>query len=140
LNVPEEDHVYVSIENVKPRLFDDEAASIIAEHLPKSTIHLGCETGSEEHSFELGRPSSPSQALEATKTAVKHGLRPHVYFIHGLPGQTDETARKTIEIMNEMVRSGAEKITLYRFKPLPLSAFQACPPLPQPRRTKPTRR
>lgn len=136
LSIPEEDHVYMSIENVKPCLFNDEAASIIAGHLPDSTVHLGCETGSEEHSFELGRPSSPTQTLEATRIAVKHGLRPYVYFIHGLPGQTNETTRKTIEVMKEMVRSGAEKITLYRFKPLPLSAFEECPPAPPARKSK----
>jgi radical SAM superfamily enzyme YgiQ (UPF0313 family) len=117
-------------------LFDDEVASIISEHLPNSTVHFGCETGSERHSYELGRPSSPTQALEATITAVRHGLRPYVYFIHGLPGQTDDTARKTIEIMKEMVKSGAEKITLYKFKPLPLSAFEDCPIPPPAKKNK----
>jgi radical SAM superfamily enzyme YgiQ (UPF0313 family) len=130
LNIREEDHVYMSVENIKPCLFDEETASIIAEHLPNSTIHLGCETGSEEHSLELGRPSSPTQTLEATRIAVRHGLRPYVYFIHGLPGQTTETARKTVEVMNEIARSGAEKITLYRFKPLPMSAFETYPMAP----------
>jgi radical SAM superfamily enzyme YgiQ (UPF0313 family) len=136
LGISENDSVYMSIENVKPCLFDDEAASIISEYLPNSTIHLGCETGSERHSYELGRPSSPKQALNATVTATRHGLRPYVYFIHGLPGQTDETARKTIESMREMVESGAEKITLYKFKPLPFSAFEAWPSPPLTGRSK----
>jgi radical SAM superfamily enzyme YgiQ (UPF0313 family) len=128
LNIPQEDYVYMSVENVKPCLFNDEVASIIAEYLPNSTIHLGCETGSEEHSKRLGRPSSPAQTLEAVRTAVRHGLRPYVYFIHGLPGQTARTARDTVDIMQEMFKAKAEKLTIYKFKPLPLSAFANFPP------------
>jgi flagellar biosynthesis/type III secretory pathway ATPase len=31
-------------------------------------------------------------------------------------------------MMKQMVKAGAEKITLYKFKPLPLSAFEMFPP------------
>jgi radical SAM superfamily enzyme YgiQ (UPF0313 family) len=136
IGVPKTDYVYFSAENIKPSLFDDEVASVIAEHLPNSTIHLGCETGSEEHSFRLGRPSSPIQTLNAVRSAVRHGLRPYVYFIHGLPEQTAETARRTVEAMIEIANEGAEKITLYRFKPLPLSAFERFPPAPPARKSR----
>lgn len=127
LGITEKDCVYISAENVKPCLFNDEVASILANYLPKSTIHIGCETGSEEHSTKLGRPSSPTQTLDAVRTAARHELRSYVYFIHGLPGQTAQTARETIDAMKQMVNAGAEKITLYRFKPLPLSAFELFP-------------
>ena len=131
LNVPESDYVYMSVENVKPCLFNDKAASIIAEHLPDSTIHFGCETGSEEHSRTLGRPSTPMQTLEAVRTSVRYGLRPYVYFIHGLPGQTAKTARDTVDIMQKMFKANVEKLTIYKFKPLPLSAFaKFAPALP----------
>lgn len=57
------------------------------------------------------------------KLAITYGLRPYVYFIHGLPGQTIETAKETAELMDKMAKCGVEKITIYRFKPLPMSAF-----------------
>jgi radical SAM superfamily enzyme YgiQ (UPF0313 family) len=131
LGIAEKDYVYLSVENIKPCLFNDDVASIIASYLPGSTIHIGCETGSEDHSTRLGRPSSPAQTLNAVKIAARRGLRPYVYFIHGLPGQTAQTASETIDMMRQMVKAGAEKITLYKFKPLPLSAFEmfaAAPP------------
>ncbi|WXG42902.1 MAG: radical SAM protein [Promethearchaeati archaeon SRVP18_Atabeyarchaeia-1] len=140
LNISEKDYVYISVENIKPCLFNDEVASIIAEYLPGSTIHLGCETGSEEHSAKLGRPSTPSQTLAAAKTASRHGLRPYVYFIHGLPGQTAETARETVDLMREMVNANVEKLTIYKFKPLPLSAFAEFPPAPPAKRDKNSRK
>jgi tRNA A37 methylthiotransferase MiaB len=127
LGIPEKDYVYLAVENVKPCLFNDDVAAIIANYLPESTIHIGCETGSEEHSLRLGRPSTPAQTLGAVSAAVRHGLRPYVYFIHGLPGQTAQTARETVAMMRRMVNAGAEKITLYKFKPLPFSAFEMFP-------------
>jgi radical SAM superfamily enzyme YgiQ (UPF0313 family) len=136
LGISEKDYVYLAIENVKPCLFNDHVASIIANYLPESTIHIGCETGSEEHSSRLGRPSTPTQTLGAVGAAVRHGLRPYVYFIHGLPGQTGQTARETIAMMRRMVNAGAEKITLYKFKPLPFSAFESFPPAPPARKNE----
>ncbi len=120
---------HISIENVKPSLFDDEAARVIAKNLPGSEVHIGCETGDASHSNALGRPSTPSDSLEAVRTAKKHGLRPYVYFIHGLPGQTVESARRTCQLMYRM-EPYVEKITVYRFKPLPRSAFEGEPPGP----------
>jgi radical SAM superfamily enzyme YgiQ (UPF0313 family) len=114
---------YISIENVKPCLFTESAARIISTYLPHTTIHIGCETGSETHSREVGRPSTPRESLAAVKHAIVYGLRPYVYFIHGLPGQTMDTAKQTVDLMDKMAKIGAEKITIYRFKPLPMSAF-----------------
>ncbi|MHA1593808.1 MAG: B12-binding domain-containing radical SAM protein [Candidatus Baldrarchaeia archaeon] len=119
----QENDVYISIENAKASLFDERGASIIAKYLPGTTIHFGCETGSEKHCIDIGRPCTPREVLNAVKIAKKYGLRPYVYFIHGLPGQTMETARETVDIMRKFEREGVEKITIYRFKPLPFSAF-----------------
>ena len=116
----------ISIENVKPSLFDDEAAGIIAKHLPSTDVHIGCETGDESHSSALGRPSTPLDSLRAVRIARKHGLRPYAYFIHGLPGQTLDSARKTSQLMHRM-EPYVEKLTVYRFKPLPHSAFEGEP-------------
>jgi len=113
----------ISLENVKPSLLSGDAAELISRLLPSTEIHIGCETGDEDHSRSLGRPSTPMESLRATRVARKHGLRPIAYFIHGLPGQTRETAGKTVEMMRKM-EPFVEKITVYRFKPLPGSAFE----------------
>jgi len=121
--------VYVSVENVKPNLFDEKAAEIISKYLPGTTIHIGCETGSELHCKLIGRPSTPREVLNAVKIAKKYGLRPYIYLIHGLPGQSEETANATINIVRK-VKKYVEKITIYRFKPLPFSAFGDFPTPP----------
>ncbi len=122
--------VYVGIENVKPCLLTDEAISLLSHHLPNCVIHVGVETGDDSHARLLGRPCSSTLAEERVKAAAEAGLRVYAYFIHGLPGQTMATARATAEMMERLYRAGVEKFTVYRFKPLPGSAFESLQPGP----------
>jgi tRNA A37 methylthiotransferase MiaB len=50
-----------------------------------------------------------------------------VYFIHGLPGQTESTVDATVRMIEKSAQLGASRIILYRFQSLPMSAFTACP-------------
>ena len=127
-DVAEEAGACIMLENVKPSLFTERAARLIAEYLPGTPVHIGCETGDPAHSRALGRPSTPAEALEAARRAARYGLKPYVYFIHGLPAQTQETVEKTVELMEKLSEAGVEKVTVYRFKPLPMSAFEHEPP------------
>ena len=121
---------WIEVENIKSHLFTEEVARILAKYLPNSSFSIGCETGSESHAKQLGRSSMPLDTLRAVKIAHKYGLRAHVYFIHSLPGQTEQTAKETVELINKL-EPYIEKITIYRFRPLPMSAFGDIPP-PQP--------
>ena len=72
-------------------------------------------------------PSSPGEVLRAVELLRRWGLRPYVYVIHGLPGQTRETSRKTEEAIEKSAHAGAERVILYRFQSLPASAFSGQP-------------
>lgn len=115
---------FFEVENAKPCLVDEEVASVLGRYLSGTSIHIGIETGDEEHSEMIGRPCGPDESLKAIKLLKKYGLRPYAYFIHSLPGQGRKTVAKTIDLMKEAFYAGAEKITVYRFKPLPGSAFR----------------
>jgi radical SAM superfamily enzyme YgiQ (UPF0313 family) len=113
---------WVEIENIKASLFSEEVVKIISKYLPNSSYSIGCETGSEEHARLLGRPNNPLKTLEVVKIGHKYGLRAHVYFIHSLPGQTKKFAEETAAFIRKL-EPYVEKVTIYRFRPLPLSAF-----------------
>jgi len=113
----------VMVENLKPNFVTEETAALLGKYLTGTHVHLGCETGSEEHSKSMGRPSSPLETLTAVRLLSEHNVRPYVYFIHGLPGETLATAGETAEIVGAMVKMRVEKITVYRFRPLPMSSF-----------------
>ena len=120
----------VMVENVKPCLVTRRAADILGRHLAGTSVNIGLETGSAEHAIQLGRTSSPEENLQAVERLGRAGLKPYVYFIHGLPGQTSETVDETVECIGRSVEAGASRVILYRFRPLPMSAFQDQPMAP----------
>jgi len=131
------DRAVVMAENLKANLLNEEIAKILGKYLKDTPIHIGVETGSKEYSKALGRPSTPSDALKAIKLLKKYGLRPYIYFLHGLPEQPEDHISKSIELMEKCVSLGVEKITVYRFRALPMSAFSGFPSAP-PSRSSPT--
>ncbi len=120
--------VAVMVENIKANLVSEEVVELLAEYLHGTPVHIGCETGSRRHAELLGRPVYPEECVRATRILAEHGIRPYLYFIHGLPGQTMETAQETARVMEGVFRAGAEKVTVYRFRPLPGTAFEGFPP------------
>lgn len=111
-------------ENVKGSLVTERAAGLLGMYMPNTPVNVGFETGSEAHTVEIGRPSTPEENLNAVRMLKEAGMKPYVYFIHGLPRQSSETVEETVKAINRTVKAGASRIILYRFQPLPLSAFQ----------------
>ena len=118
------------IENIKASLVTERAAKLLGEYLEGTSISIGFETGSLSHSNQLGRSSTPKETLMAIDRLKKAGLKPYVYFIHGLPGQNRDTVDDTVNAINQSTRLGAERIILYRFMSLPMSAFCNHPSAP----------
>ncbi len=128
--IPEiaEEKVSVSIENIKACLVTEEVAKLLGKYLKGSTVNIGFETGSFRQSRFMGRPSTPYENLKAIKLLKKHGLRPYVYFMHSLPRQTRKAVNDTIKAMRKAVKLGAERIIMYKFVPLPGTAFEGYHP------------
>jgi len=127
LNKVKQGKASILLENVKGNLVTEQAARILGKYLRNATVNIGFESGSDKHCLELGRPSTPRENLEAVRRLSRFGLKPYVYFIHGLPGQTRKTTYATIDMIGRVVDAGAARIILYRFTPLPMSSFQYSP-------------
>lgn len=123
----EKKEVYVMVENIKPNLVTEEVARVLGKYLRGTTVNIGLETGDSEHHVELGRPSTVEEVLRAIKLLRDHGLRPYVYTIYGLPGESWRTIRNTIKVLKKATKLGAERVILYRFRPLRGSAFENYP-------------
>ncbi len=122
--------VYVMIENIKPNLVNEEVAKLLGKYLRGTTVHIGLETGCNEHHVALGRPSTVDEVVRAVEMLAREGLRPYVYVIHGLPGETRKTVKETIKVLKKISKLGVEKVTLYRFTPLKNTAFEGYPKPP----------
>jgi radical SAM superfamily enzyme YgiQ (UPF0313 family) len=113
---------FIFIENIKASLCTDQALDILAK-LPDPIFSIGCETGSDRFADILGRPNSPSITYDAVRRAIKRGIRIHVYFIHGLPGDTVEFAKETLELLNKFAQLNVDKFTIYKYQEVPGSPF-----------------
>ena len=120
----------VMLENLKASLVTERAAMLLGKYLSGTPVSIGFETGSTSHSELMGRPSTPEETLRAVGRLHKAGLKPYVYFIHGLPGQSAETVEETVTAIDASMREGAERVILYRFQSLPMSAFSDYPSAP----------
>lgn len=115
----------VTIRDVKATLVTEKTAEIIKKYFPSSILGLGCESGSEKLCYELGRGYLPSAVKRAVEILNKHGIKPKINLIAGLPGQDDKTTRETLNFMEEL----KDKVLYYdvaRFEALPKTAFESC--------------
>ena len=119
--------VHIMVENVKPNLVTEEVARLLGRYLRGTTVNIGLESGDPEHHLALGRPSRVEEILRAVRLLSEAGLRPYVYVIYGLPGESWRTVRNTIKVLRKAYKLGAERVILYRFRPLKASAFEGCP-------------
>ena len=118
------------IENLKGDLVTERAAKVLGQYLSGTPVNIGFETGSDIHSRKIGRSSTPRENLRAVRRLRNAGLKPYVYFVNGLPGQNEGTVKATVSAIDDSVAAGASRIILYRFQPLPMSAFQDLPRAP----------
>jgi threonylcarbamoyladenosine tRNA methylthiotransferase MtaB len=118
---------HIAIENMKACLFTDEVAETLKKSMISSSPNIGLETGSDYHMRQIGKCGSPEDVVRAVKVAKTYNMKPFVYLIYGLPGETAQTTEQSVQMMYRLSEAGAERIILYGFRPLPGSAFANYP-------------
>lgn len=71
------------------------------------TVSFGAESANPEILKTVGKGITRSQVCRAVQACVDSGITPQVSFILGLPGETPETMRQTIDFGKELKSSGA---------------------------------
>ncbi|MCS7111012.1 MAG: B12-binding domain-containing radical SAM protein [Ignisphaera sp.] len=113
----------ISIENIKPCLINEEVAKILGNYLRGTVVYIGVESCSDRLLKYIGRPSTCSDSIRAVELLSRYGLRPYVYLMHGVPFECNEDIKITLGCIDKFKSLGVEKIVLYRFTPLPCTAF-----------------
>lgn len=117
--------VVISVENIKACLVDGEVADVFGRYLRGTTVHIGLETGDDRYNeVVLGKPIKVAEVVRASKLLRERGLRPYVYLMYGLPLANEDVYRATMDAVRKLAEVGVEKITLYKFQPLPGTAFE----------------
>ena len=115
---------------VRPDHVQDELLALVAKYCANRTIVIGAQSGAEEVLVRLQRGHGAAVVLSAVRKVRAHGLVPHVDFILGLPGETLDERRRTMDTVEEIAGSHGGKVHMHYFMPHPGTPYAGSTPEP----------
>ncbi len=112
---------------VRPEHVTPEAMTLLAKYVSNDSIIIGGQSGSDRVLAASKRGHDVAVIVQAVTIAVAHGFRPDVDFILGLPGETKDDVRQTVQLMERLAEQGA-RVHSHAFMPLPGTPFREAPP------------
>jgi len=107
---------------VRPEHVNEETIKIVKNYGSNKNVILGAQSGSDRMLKSINRSHTIEDVYNAVDIILKFGLQPHVDFIFGLPGETEEDVNLTINVIKRLTDKGAI-IHVHKFTPLPGTAF-----------------
>lgn len=108
---------------IRPDFVTREVLEIVAPHIAGNTVVMGVQSASDRLLNKMNRGHTVQQAENAIKLLVEFGLKPHVDFIIGIPGETTSEQSELLDFMEDMVRCFRIRIHMHTFFPLPGSLW-----------------
>lgn len=108
---------------IRPEHVSDKTLSVLKKYVNNDNIIIGGQSGSQQVLDYSRRGHDITSIINAVKISVKHGFRPNVDFLFGLPTETQQDAQQTIDLANKLADMGA-KIHNHTFMPLPGTPFR----------------
>ncbi len=102
---------------VRPEFVCGESLSLITRYCSNTKLHFGAQSGSNAVLERLGRGHTVDDVIHAVELCNDFSLTPVVDFIVGLPFETGEDQKKTLDLLQWVARYG--KVHVHRFVPLP---------------------
>jgi B12-binding domain/radical SAM domain protein len=115
---------------VRPDYVTREVMELVTPYLSNKTIVMGVQSGSDGMLKKMNRGHSREQAINAISLLREFGFLPHVDFIIGNPGETDEDQFELLNFMEQMIKEFAIKVHMHAFTPLPATPWENKPQTP----------
>jgi len=103
---------------VRPDFVSDRALELIAKFCANKSLSIGGQSGSPAILRSVGRGHCVRQVEEACELCLDHNLTPQVDLIFGLPMESAEDQRMTMDLAKWIVKKGG-RVRAHRFTPLP---------------------
>lgn len=116
---------------VRPEHVTDDSLRLLKKYVANRVIIMGAQSGSQRILRAINRQHSVGDVLNAVTISAKHGFRPDVDIILGIPGETEEDMQATIDLARKVVELGG-KLHLHYYIPLPGTPIGLRPPAPIP--------
>ncbi|WP_456398405.1 TIGR04013 family B12-binding domain/radical SAM domain-containing protein [Palaeococcus sp. (in: euryarchaeotes)] len=114
---------------VRPEFVKPETLELIMRYADNRRLAIGAQTVDEMMLKRIHRLHTITHVKEAVEYMLEYGIEPVVDFIVGLPGESEESQRRSMEFMKWVMRKGG-KVRAHYFMPLPGTPFARCKPSP----------
>jgi len=115
---------------VRPDHVTEELLELVVNYCSNRTVVVGAQSGSDRVLRSISRGHSVSQALDAVRKVHSFGLIPHVDFMVGLPGETLEERRQTLETIEVVTEQFGGRVHVHYFMPHPGTPYGNAVPEP----------
>lgn len=107
---------------VRPEHVTKETLDLLTTYADNDNIIIGAQSGSQKVLNSCHRGHSVEDVYTAVELTLKAKLKANVDFIFGLPNETIEDIKLTINVMEDLVKKGA-RIHAHSFIPLPMTPY-----------------
>ncbi len=111
---------------VRPEHVTPEALAILARYVDNDNLVIGGQSGSARVLARSHRGHDVESIEHAVRVAVEAGFVPNVDFLLGLPGEEEEDAQATVDLIERLTALGA-RAHGHTFMPLPGTPFRHSP-------------
>lgn len=102
---------------VRPEFVCNESLALVVQYCANTKLHFGAQSGSDAVLEKLRRGHTVGDVLRAYDLCCEYSLEPVVDVIVGLPFESDDDQRATLDLVQEIARHGT--VHVHRFIPLP---------------------
>ncbi len=114
---------------VRPEFVLPETLELLLDYADNRRLAIGAQSGDDAMLKAMHRLHRVEHVKRAVEYMLEYGIEPVVDFIVGLPNESRESQRKSIELMKWIMSKGG-KVRAHYFMPLPGTPWARCKPSP----------
>lgn len=114
---------------VRPEFVLPETLELLIDYADNRRLAIGAQSGDDAMLKAMHRIHRVEHVQRAVEYMLEYGFEPVVDFIVGLPNESEESQRKSIELMRWIMSKGG-KVRAHYFMPLPGTPYARCRPSP----------
>lgn len=108
---------------VRPNNVTEDTVALLRRFVCNEDLVIGAQSGSDRILKSAHRGHTVEEVYRAVDILHRGGFIANVDFICGLPGETEEDARLSVEMIENLAEQGA-KINVHSFMPLPGTKYE----------------
>ncbi len=112
---------------VRPEFVVPETLELLIQYADNRRLAIGAQSGDDAMLKAMHRAHRLEHVQRAVEYMLEYGIEPVVDFIVGLPGENEESQKKSIDLMKWIMRKGG-KVRAHYFMPLPGTPWARCKP------------